>query len=412
MQKKEKAKINKKGRKSSQKRVGRKHPRNTKKGVSSGGSFMAIGVVLLALFFIGGSYLSGTSYTSPVANVSSVEKEGGENVLIEGLSNPGNSEEPVHEEKPTLDKEKYDRLMQELANCPKVEPDIPYTLEATKEKQGYECIWPAEGNPYPEPGALLPYNRIVAYYGNFYSKNMGILGEYSTEVVLDKLMAQVRKWKKADPNTPVIPAIDYIAVTAQASAGVDGNFNLRMPDDQLEHAIDMANQVDGIVILEVQAGLSNLQKEVKLLEKFLKKPKVHLAIDPEFHMRRGNEPGEWIGTVTALDVNQTIEYLSELVKKYDLPPKILLVHAFTKKMIQNEPAIKPTPQVQVVVVMDGWGPKHLKRSTWRRVIQPNPIQFTGFKVFYENDTWAPSTGIMSPEEILDLRPKPIYIQYQ
>ena len=36
--------------------------------------------------------------------------------------------------------------------------------------------WPIK-NIYPLPGALLPFNRIIAYYGNLYSKGMGILGE-------------------------------------------------------------------------------------------------------------------------------------------------------------------------------------------------------------------------------------------
>ncbi len=30
--------------------------------------------------------------------------------------------------------------------------------------------WPIKGAPYPLPGAILPFNRIVAYYGNLYSK--------------------------------------------------------------------------------------------------------------------------------------------------------------------------------------------------------------------------------------------------
>src|SRR6186713_1187337 len=30
--------------------------------------------------------------------------------------------------------------------------------------------WPAKGAAYPLPGAMLPYNRIIAYYGNLYSK--------------------------------------------------------------------------------------------------------------------------------------------------------------------------------------------------------------------------------------------------
>ena len=36
-------------------------------------------------------------------------------------------------------------------------------------------LWPVP-TVYPNAGALLPFKRIVAYYGNFYSKGMGVLG--------------------------------------------------------------------------------------------------------------------------------------------------------------------------------------------------------------------------------------------
>ena len=32
--------------------------------------------------------------------------------------------------------------------------------------------------------------------------------------------------------------------------------------------------------------------------------------------------------------------------------------------------------------------------------------------FYKNDTKPPSAGMLSPQEILRLKPRPIYIQYQ
>jgi hypothetical protein len=62
--------------------------------------------------------------------------------------------------------------------------------------------------------------------------------------------------------------------------------------------------------------------------------------------------------------------------------------------------------------MDGWGPKDLKRATYYHVIEPEPVQFTGIKIFYKNDLKSPSTGLLTPEEVLSLHPKPIYIQYQ
>src|SRR5580698_6316330 len=47
---------------------------------------------------------------------------------------------------------------------------------------------------YPLPGAILPFKRIVAYYGNLYSRNMGILGEYPPDIMLPNLKATCKEW--------------------------------------------------------------------------------------------------------------------------------------------------------------------------------------------------------------------------
>ncbi len=55
--------------------------------------------------------------------------------------------------------------------------------------------WPAK-TPYPVPGAILPFKRIVAFYGNLYSKRMGILGELPPREMLAKLKEEVKNWKQ------------------------------------------------------------------------------------------------------------------------------------------------------------------------------------------------------------------------
>ena len=45
--------------------------------------------------------------------------------------------------------------------------------------------WPVR-TEYPLEGAILPYKRVVAYYGNLYSKQMGILGELPRTQMLKK----------------------------------------------------------------------------------------------------------------------------------------------------------------------------------------------------------------------------------
>jgi hypothetical protein len=210
----------------------------------------------------------------------------------------------------------------------------------------------------------------------------------------------------------VIPAIDYIATTAQGTPGKEGLYTLRMPDDQVDIALDMAEEIDGIVILELQIGQSTLEKEIPLLEKYWKMPNVHMALDPEFAMKKGQVPGEYIGSMDATDINYAAEYLAELVREYNLPPKVLIVHRFTHNMVTNSQDIRPLPEVQIVIDMDGWGIKEKKLGTYYRVIQPEPVQFTGFKLFYKNDFIEEGSRIMTPEEVLELQPQPSFIQYQ
>ncbi len=272
--------------------------------------------------------------------------------------------------------------------------------------------WP-KAAAYPTDGrALLPSHRIVAYYGNFYSKGMGVLGEYPEAEMIAKLMSEVAVWQAADPATPVVPAIDYIDVTAQGSKGKDGKYRLRMPDSQIDIALDLANKVGGIVILDIQVGLSDLPSELPLLEKYLAMPQVHLAIDPEFAMHDGTPPGRVIGTFDAADINYAANYLAGLVKANNLPPKILIVHRFTEEMVTGYKRILPLPEVQVVMDMDGWGFGDKKINTYNRVINDEPVQFTGFKLFYKNDIKPPSTRLLTPAEVLGLTPAPSFIQYQ
>lgn len=271
-------------------------------------------------------------------------------------------------------------------------------------------LWPAQA-VYPNAGALLPFKRVVAYYGNFYSKQMGVLGEYPEDQVLAKLASTTAEWAAADPSTSAVSAIHYIAVVAQAAAGKEGKYILRMPDDQIERALEMANRIHGILILDVQVGQSTLEHELPFLEKYLAMPQVHLAVDPEFSMKYGNRPGTVIGTFDAADINYAVGYLAGLVTRYHLPPKVLVVHRFTQNMVTNYKNIQPLPEVEVVMDMDGFGSKELKIGTYTRVIYPEPVQFTGIKLFYKNDARSPS-GMFTPAEVLALTPAPIYVQYQ
>jgi hypothetical protein len=270
--------------------------------------------------------------------------------------------------------------------------------------------WPVKG-PALLPGSILPSKRIVAYYGNPLSKRMGILGEIPPDQMLARLDREVAAWNKADPATPVQPALHFIVVVAQGAPGRDGKYRLRMPDTLVEKIYSWAQSRNALLFLDVQVGLSTVMAEVPRLEQFLKRPNVHLGLDPEFSMKGGERPGSKIGTMTSADINWTVNYLSNLVKANNLPPKVLVVHRFTRKMISGAENIRLDPRVQIVIDMDGWGAPWLKYDSYRDYIMREPVQFTGFKLFYHNDT-KKGDPLLTPGEILKLTPPPVYIQYQ
>ena len=265
--------------------------------------------------------------------------------------------------------------------------------------------------PTPE-GAILPAKRIVAYYGNPQSKKMGVLGEYPKDEMLAKLKKEAANWEKADPATPVQPALHLVAVVAQGEPGKSGLYRMVMPDKIVNMVHDWAKEAGAILFVDIQTGHDNIRNVLPRFEWLLKEPDVHLAIDPEFNMGPyGPRPCAKIGTYDAADINYASSYLESLVEKYHLPPKVFIVHRFRRTMVTNYKQIQLRPKVQIVMDMDGWGAPWLKRDSYHDYIIKEPVQYTGFKLFYHNDT-KKGDPLMSPQEILRFIPKPIYIQYQ
>jgi hypothetical protein len=232
--------------------------------------------------------------------------------------------------------------------------------------------------------------------------------------MLSMLDETVAMWRKADASTPVIPAIHLVTVIAQGSAGSDGKWRRRENSQTIEQAYRWAHSRQGLFFVDIQAGHSTLEQELPLLLKYLERPEVHLGLDPEFYMhhkRAGIRPGVKVGQMMSSDVNYVIDVLDKVVREKNLPPKILVVHRFRFDMLPDAENIKPTPAVQVVMHMDGWGPAWLKFDSYKDYIVQYPVAFTGFKIFYHNDTKS-GDPILTPPEVLRLLPRPLYVQYQ
>jgi hypothetical protein len=194
----------------------------------------------------------------------------------------------------------------------------------------------------------------------------------------------------------------------------DGKFRRRENPQTIEEAHKWAQSRQGLLFLDIQAGRSTLQQELPMLVPYLERPDVHLGVDPEFYMhykREGIRPSVKVGQMMSSDVNGVIQALDKLGRDKNLPPKILVVHRFRADMLPDAEHIKPTPRVQVVMHMDGWGPAWLKFDSYKDYIVRHPVAFTGFKVFYHHDAKG-GDAILTPLEVLRLLPHPFYIQYQ
>ena len=254
---------------------------------------------------------------------------------------------------------------------------------------------------------LLPSNRVVTYYGNPLSARMGILGELPPDLMLRRLDEQAREWAKADPKTKVRPGLELVATVASDYPQADGTYRARMDRKLIEKVCSWARGKGWLIILDIQVGRSHVKEEVERLRPFLERPDVHLALDPEFQMRKGLKPGQRIGSSDAEDVNIASGMLAEMVEKKKLPPKLLLVHRFTNDMLRRYKRIRLDPRVQIAVIMDGFGSPQFKLRAYRATVAREPVEYTGVKLFYKNDK-----PLMTPKEVLSWSPTPMVIVYQ
>jgi hypothetical protein len=252
---------------------------------------------------------------------------------------------------------------------------------------------------------LFPTYRMVAYYGVPGTTRLGILGE-GPEQAGQALLQQIHPYAEVD-GKPILPAFEIIATIATGSPQDDAMYRRRIPMDQIMPFVDEARSIKAYTILDVQPGRADFLPEVEVYHDLLTQPDVGLALDPEWHVASDRVPGiGGPGSVDAASVNQVITYLTGIVRKYNLPQKLLVVHQFTENMITNRLLIKPTPQVPVVFDLDGFGLQAAKIQKYES-LSGDPTFGYGFKLFYKQDV-----GLMTPLVVLGLAPAPDLIVYQ
>jgi hypothetical protein len=271
---------------------------------------------------------------------------------------------------------------------------------------------PATPTATPRPLAELPRGgrriipdfRVVAYYGAPQDRQLGALGIGTPAQAARRLARQARPY--ARKTRPVLPALELIAVVAAAHPGEDGRYNLRQPDSVIRRYLKAARKAKALLILDIQPGRSDFFTETKRLRKWLREPDVGLALDPEWRMAPGEVPGKVIGRVGAREVNATTAWLDQLVSRYDLPQKLLLIHQFTEAMIP-EAELKERKGLAYVLNVDGFGTQQLKTAKYRDFTSEDTPFRHGFKLFYSEDT-----DTMTPAQVMRLRPRPDVVVYE
>jgi hypothetical protein len=259
----------------------------------------------------------------------------------------------------------------------------------------------------PVDGPLLPKYRIVTYYGHPHDPAMGIVGEHAMEDLAAILRAEAANYAAADPSRPVIPAFEIIATVAQRVPGDDGTYILDTDRATLETYINFAAEQGMHVVLDLQVGRGTVANEIEKVRNLLARPNVHLAIDPEFAVREGEVPGEYIGSVRAEEITYAQQVLAEISATNGIPPKVLIVHQFREDMIGNKEKLAPYPGVQLVIDADGYGAPELKTAVYNFLVRDEPVEFAGVKIFYRQDV-----PVMPAQDILALVPVPDVIIYQ
>jgi hypothetical protein len=253
--------------------------------------------------------------------------------------------------------------------------------------------------------SLLPGTRMVAYYGAPQDDALGALGIGTPEEVGERLLDQARAYRR---NRPALPVLELIATIAASAPGEDGEYVLREPDRVIERYLREARRIRGLLLLDIQPGLADFRDEVARLEPFLRRPDVGLALDPEWHVGPTEIPGEVIGSVEAREINQISASLAELVRELDLPEKLFVIHQFTADMISGPGHVIERPGLATVINIDGFGDPANKIAKYKQ-LRPDPRSGlgSGFKLFFNEDV-----GLMSPEDVLDLRPSPDLVVYE
>ena len=256
---------------------------------------------------------------------------------------------------------------------------------------------------------VFPRYRLVGYSGAPGSKAFGRLGVGR----LDDRVAEIEKLGRSyGAGREPLPVLELIAVVVQRFPGGDGKYRVRMADDVIRTYLAAARRHKALLLLNVQPGRADFVDEVRALAPWLREPDVGIALDPEWAVAPGQTPGRVFGSTTGAVIDQVSSYLDGVVRANGLPQKVLVVHQLNPRIVRGFEKVRRRDGVVVIKSVDGIGSAGAKVSTWKRLVKNlPPAVHPGFKLFFDEDTEG-GLKLMTPKEVLALRPQPEYVLYE
>jgi len=266
----------------------------------------------------------------------------------------------------------------------------------------------AVGDDGPQPCAVSPLvgRRLIAYYGTPLGPGLGVLGRDGLTKTLELLEEQTQVYRNLDPDVETVPVFHMVTTIADDFAGPDGNYNHRVSHEIIRRWTDGAERAGVWSVLDIQPGRAELDEEIDLIEGLLMEPNVHVAVDPEFIVSAEEVPGEDLGRITGPQVNQ-VQAQIERIGRASGRRKMLVIHQFDDRMIEQKDVILDYPFVELVWDADGFGTPGSKISDYEQYRGEAGFEHGGFKLFYNYDD-----PLMTPEEVLELDPRPVLVIYQ
>lgn len=269
------------------------------------------------------------------------------------------------------------------------------------------AVAPAAATKAPDPPRpVLSEHLLITWYGNPRTGRMGVLGRHQGADLAARLKKQAEAYAPLTQKK-VLPAYHLVATIAQPAAGKDSKWRRRETKELIRSLLEQARANQFKLILDIQPGRSTVRAEMEYLKEYLEDPDVYLALDPEFAMPEGEIPGRKIGRMTARDVNDAIDFLDKIIRDKNLPPKVLIVHQFTMNMLGDKHQIRDSPLVDVVLDMDGFGDRPLKKAMYKTIVARHPLEYPAIKLFYREDT-----NLLGEADVMKLEPEPAVVIYQ